>query len=67
LNSDRELGLLIELPFFYTFLQRLHNWQFDNAELYKNVRTRTAGMSKKHTNATSQLIALFHGQLCGTI
>jgi hypothetical protein len=53
--------------FFYSFLQLLHNSRFDNAELYKNVRTRTAGMSKTHMNATSQLIALFHGQLCGTI
>ena len=48
-------------------LQLLHNWQFHNAEGYKNVRTRTAGigslMLKTHMNATSQLIALCHGQL----
>jgi hypothetical protein len=61
------LGLLIELLFFYSFLKLLHNWQFDDAELYKNMRTRTAGKSKTHMNATSQLIALFHGQLYGSI
>jgi hypothetical protein len=35
--------------------------------MYKNVRTRPAGMLKTHMNATSQLIVRCHGQLYGII
>jgi hypothetical protein len=51
----------------------LNNWQFENTQLYKNVRamlpsgTRIAGiitlMLKTHINATTQLIALCYGHL----
>lgn len=46
-NSDRNWDSWLSFYFFLTaFCSLWHNWQFDNAELCKNLRTRTAGMSK---------------------